>query len=63
MAEAKQRERWNHTASLLAQMHNLLAKRPKKPAEFHPMETSGREHSFTNVAEFLAAWEKLKHGR
>ena len=40
MAEARQREQWNHTASLLALLANChrdpKKTRPYKPAQFHP---------------------------
>lgn len=40
MAEAKQRERWNHTATLLATMINLTRNpkksQPAKPEDFNP---------------------------
>lgn len=46
MAEGRQRERWNHTAQLLAMIYNAH-RDPKarlmKPAEFHPM--AGRKEA------------------
>lgn len=42
MAQARARDRWNHTASLLCQMHNMLAKHSKRPSDFHPLERVGR---------------------
>jgi hypothetical protein len=39
MAEARQREDWNHTAGLLAMVYNAHRApkaRAMKPAEFHP---------------------------
>lgn len=40
MAEAKQREAWNHTAALLALMVNLTRNpkksKPAKPEDFNP---------------------------
>jgi len=37
MARAKQVDAWNHTASVLAMIHNANSRTPRKPEEFHPM--------------------------
>lgn len=41
MAEARQHERWNHTAALLALLANVhrdpRRRRPVTPAELHPL--------------------------
>lgn len=46
MAEARQREQWNHTSSLLALLANChrdpKKTRPYKPAQFHPHPTKPR---------------------
>ena len=36
MADGAREERWNHTAALRADIHNLLAKEPVSPLKFHP---------------------------
>ena len=40
MAEARSRDQWNHTASVLAMLANIhrdaKKSRPFKPADFHP---------------------------
>jgi len=36
MADGARRERWNHTAALRADIHNILREKPLSPAEFHP---------------------------
>ncbi len=55
MAEARARNEWNHTAAILAMMHNLVSKRAKSPADFHPMEAKGK----TNGGGMLGAAMKL----
>jgi len=41
MAEARQRDNWNHTAAVMALLVNInrdpKKSRPAKPADFHPM--------------------------
>jgi len=41
LAEARQRENWNHTAQVLAMLHNVNRDPQKtaalKPADFHPL--------------------------
>ncbi len=37
MAEARAKDAWNRTASLMALVHNLTSKRPKSVADFHPL--------------------------
>jgi len=36
MADGARKERWNHTAALRADIHNILRERPLSPARFHP---------------------------
>lgn len=47
MAEAKQREAWNHTASLMALVVNLVRDprkgSPAKPEDFHPFAPKPRK--------------------
>jgi hypothetical protein len=37
MSQARREEAWNHTAALMATIHNILAKQPKSPDAFHPL--------------------------
>lgn len=36
LARGRDAAQWEHTSSLLAMMHNLMAKRPKSPDQFNP---------------------------
>jgi hypothetical protein len=46
MAEARQSEQWNHTATVLAMLANVnrdpKKNRAFKPGDFHPVEASKR---------------------
>jgi hypothetical protein len=48
MTEGKQRADWNHTAAVLAKLHNVnCAKKSdlKTPADFHPFEKAKERES------------------
>lgn len=36
LTEGMRKEEWAHTSSILAMLHNMFAKRTKKPEEFNP---------------------------
>ena len=36
MTEARQSQAWDHTAALLAAIHNMMSQKPKKVETFHP---------------------------
>jgi len=60
MVEGRQTERWNHTASLLAQIHNAnpYARRAARPDDYLPSASpaaAAREMSFSEAAAFFGS--------
>jgi hypothetical protein len=69
MAEGKQKEAWNHTASLLAMLVNTAFGKKGRPVEagkFHPFEKQqprarlSREETASRLNEFVGL---KRHGR
>lgn len=65
MATARQQERWDHTASLLALLANLHrdARRRKAyaPADFHPLRQAARPTPMPNLSILKAVFVDRSH--
>jgi len=53
MCRARRSELWNPFSFLLAAIHNIFAKKPKQPCEFHPMYIDKFVHKSARLADSL----------
>jgi len=63
MMKAKTAAEWDHTASILAMIHNVASKRKKSPLDFHPYgreRKKGIKKKGATLADFKAALRKEK---
>ncbi|MHC4877750.1 MAG: hypothetical protein ACYTGL_14740 [Planctomycetota bacterium] len=53
MAEARQRDQWDHTAAVIAHIVNGIPfrKEPVKPADYHPFERHARKGGGVRVTD------------
>ena len=63
MAEARQRDGWNHTAAVLAMLANVNRDPRKgrafKPADFHPVATARRTESAPTLKGDIGMLKKV----
>lgn len=62
MAEARQRDNWNHTAAILAKLHNTsgFAEEAHSPEHYHPFPIERDPEPEPTAEELQANWAAVK---
>jgi hypothetical protein len=62
MARAVYGATWEHTASMLCALHNMFAKKPLRPTDFHPLYASKqtKRGSGLSIREFAEQVKGLR---
>lgn len=60
MAEGRQRDQWQHTASLLCLLHNINCQRgkEKKPHHFYPFKVEEKKQESLGVEDLKIAFQR-----